>query len=115
MPPVFSSPNAHLATTGPAGSASTLEAPPRAQRAEPPQVDPPRAASATGAEQGPRWRDPFRHQRARHGHGAGFRWWHRLGAAAALVALIGALGVLLAALVGFAAFVGGVALETLIG
>lgn len=61
------------------------------------------------------WRDPFRRQRARYGPGAGFRWWHRLGAASALLVLIGVLGVLLAALVGFLAFVGGVALEAVIG
>ncbi len=61
------------------------------------------------------WWDPFRRQRARYGPSAGFRWWHRLGAAAALLVLIGVLGVLLAALVGFLAFVGGVALEAVIG
>lgn len=60
-------------------------------------------------------RDPFRRQRARHGRGAGFRWWHRLGAGVALLALIGLLGVLLAALVGLGAFIGGIALEALIG
>ena len=61
------------------------------------------------------WRDPFRRQRARHGRGAGFRWWHRLGAGLGLAVLIGVLGVLLAALVGLGAFLGGIALETLIG
>ena len=61
------------------------------------------------------WNDPFRRQRARYGTDAGFRWWHRIGAATALLMLIGALGVLLAALVGFGALVGGIALEALIG
>lgn len=104
MSNVFSPTTAHLATTGPAGSGPTLEGSSPSERAEPPR----RAEKS-------RWRDPFRSQRARYGPRAGFRWWHRLGAAVALGALIGILGVLLAALVGFAAFVGGVALEALIG
>ncbi|MCY3786325.1 MAG: hypothetical protein OXG47_06305 [bacterium] len=103
MSTVFSPATAHLAT-GPWGWASKLGRPPRSERAEPPSE-----ASAG------RRRDPFRAQRARHGPGAGFRWWQRLGAAAALLALIGALGLLLAALVGFVAFVGGIVLEALIG
>ncbi len=111
MSTVLSPTTAHLATTGPAGSASTLEGAHRSERADPPHD--------RGGGQHPgerfRWRDPFRQQRARHGPGAGFRWWHRLGAALALLALIGILSVLLAALVGFVAFVGGVALEALIG
>ena len=113
---VFASATAHLATTGPAGSPSTLEGAPAARRPEP-SPSPSwrggardRAAAATSL-----WRDPFRRQRARYGPGAGFRWWHRLGAAAALLTLIGVLGVLLAALVGFLAFVGGIALEAVIG
>ena len=61
------------------------------------------------------WRDPFRRQRARYGPTAGFLWWHRLGAALSLAILVGILGVMLAALVGFLAFVGGIALEALIG
>ena len=81
--------------------------------------------AATAGESGPSgrglrwesvgWRDPFRRQRARHGSGAGFRWWHRLGAGLGLATLIGVFGVLLAALVGLGAFLGGIALETLIG
>ena len=113
---VFSSANAHLATTGPAGSSSTLEGAPAGRHPAPspaparrgPGRD--RAGAATSL-----WRDPFRRQRARYGPGAGFRWWHRLGAATALLTLIGILGVLLAALVGFLAFVGGIALEAVIG
>lgn len=104
MSNVFSPTTAHLATTGPAGSGSTLEGASRSERAEPPH-----------RVERSRWRDPFRTQRARYGPRAGFRWWHRLGAAVALLALIGTLGVLLAALAGFAAFVGGIALEALIG
>ena len=114
---VFASATAHLTTTGPVGSLSTLEGAPGGQRpdsAAPPAPGPGdkrnRQPSATSL-----WRDPFRRQRARYGPGAGFRWWHRLGAAAALLALIGILGVLLAALVGFLAFVGGIALEAVIG
>ena len=116
MSTVLSPTTAHLATTGPAGSASTLEG---ASRSE--QADPQRGTFAAhrGGGRHPgerfRWRDPFRQQRARHGPGAGFRWWHRLGAAVALLTLIGILAVLLAALVGFGAFVGGIALEALIG
>lgn len=137
---VFSSATAHLATTGPVGSSSTLEGAPASQRpgsaaptgdastATPNQANAParrRPGPAAPPASGPGgdrhrsatslWRDPFRRQRARYGPGAGFRWWHRLGAAAALLALIGVLGVLLAALVGFLAFVGGVALEAVIG
>ena len=118
MSTVLSPTTAHLATAGPAGSASTLEGASRSERA-----DPPRGTIAAhrggGRDRGPgerfRWRDPFRQQRARHGPGAGFRWWQRLGATVALLAIIGILGVLLAALVGFGAFVGGIALEALIG
>lgn len=114
---VFASATAHLATTGPVGSSPTLEGAPADKRPAPAHAPPPRrdgnrdrAATATSL-----WWDPFRRQRARYGPGAGFRWWHRLGAAAALLVLIGVLGVLLAALVGFLAFVGGVALEAVIG
>lgn len=139
---VFASATAHLATTGPVGSSSTLGRAPASQRPE--SAAPSRDASGTTPNRAsapasqrpdtaappasgpddsrpgqgsaaPLWRDPFRRQRARYGPGAGFRWWHRLGAAAALLALIGVLGVLLAALVGFLAFVGGVALEAVIG
>ncbi|MYI55475.1 MAG: hypothetical protein F4062_00320 [Acidimicrobiia bacterium] len=114
---VFASATAHLATTGPVGSSSTLEGAPASQRPEP--ADPPASRPAAGDRRRPTatslWRDPFRRQRARYGPGAGFRWWHRLGAATALLVLIGVLGVLLAALVGFLAFVGGVALEAVIG
>lgn len=99
MSTVFSPANAHLAATGPAGSPSTLEG------------KSPRPGTAIEAL----WRDPFRRQRARHGRRAGFRWWHRLGAAAVLLLLIGILGVLLAALVGLGAFIGGIALEAIIG
>jgi len=112
---VFASATAHLTTTGPVGSSSTLEGAPAGGRPQP-SPTPARSdgvrdrAAATSL-----WRDPFRRQRARYGPGAGFRWWHRLGAAAALLALIGILGVLLAALVGFLAFVGGIALEAVIG
>ena len=139
---VFASATAHLATTGPVGSSSTLEGAPASQRPDPaaPTADAsrttPNRASASASQRphpaaptnsgagGDRhrpggttslWRDPFRRQRARYGSGAGFRWWHRLGAATALLVLIGVLGVLLAALVGFLAFVGGVALEAVIG
>lgn len=101
MSTVFSPANAHLATTRPAGSPSTLEGTARRQGRD------------LGANS--LWRDPFRHQRARHGRRAGFRWWHRLGAGAALLLLIGVLGVLLAALVGLGAFIGGIALEAVIG
>lgn len=113
---VFASATAHLATTGPVGSTPTLEGAPTGRRPEPSPTPPrsdglrDRAVAATSL-----WRDPFRRQRARYGPGAGFRWWHRLGAATALLALIGVLGVLLAALVGFLAFVGGIALEAVIG
>ena len=113
---VFASATAHLATTGPGGSSPTLEGAPAGERPAP--ADPPPAEGGTRARAAATtllWRDPFRRQRARYGRGAGFRWWHRLGAAAALLALIGVLGVLLAALVGFLAFVGGVALEAVIG
>ena len=118
MPAVFSPTTAHLATTGPTGSAPTLEGVPRSQRADAPPAVPEARRSGDrdpDTRAGSRWRDPFRHQRARHGPGAGFRWWQRLGAAVALALLIGILGILLAALVGFGAFVGGVALESLIG
>ena len=118
MSTVLSPATAHLATTGPAGSTSTLEGVSRSERPETPGAIAP-TRRGTGRDRDPgessRWRDPFRSQRARHGPGAGFRWWHRLGAAVALLALIGALGVLLAALVGLLAFVGGVALEAIIG
>lgn len=113
---VFASTTAHLATTGPADSSSTLEGTPAGERPAPHPTPlrrdgvRRRAASASSL-----WRDPFRRQRARYGPGAGFRWWHRLGAATALLALIGVLGVLLAALVGFLAIVGGIALEAVIG
>ena len=123
MSTVFSPANAHLATTGPANSPSTLEGTARRQgrdlratllrRAAPgtPDGDNPRPGTTVQAL----WRDPFRRQRARHGRRAGFRWWHRLGAGAALLLLIGVLGVLLAALVGLGAFIGGIALEAIIG
>lgn len=94
---MLSSATTHLATAGPSGSPPTLEGSPRGTR------------SATA------WRDPFRRQRARHGRSAGFRWWHRLTAGVALLVLIGLLGVLLAALVGLGAAIGGIALEALIG
>ena len=115
---VFASATAHLATTGPAGSSPTLEGAPAGERvasapAPPLHGDGARDRAAAAATS--LWRDPFRRQRARYGPGAGFRWWHRLGAATALLALIGVLGVLLAALVGFLAFVGGIALEAVIG
>lgn len=114
---VFASATAHLATTGPVGSSSTLEGAPASQR---PDSAAPTASGPDGNRHRPGspaslWRDPFRRQRARYGRGAGFRWWHRLGAAAALLVLIGVLGILLAALVGFLVFVGGVALEAVIG
>ena len=113
---VFNSATAHLATAGPAGTPSTLEGAPGAERLAPAHTPPARPDEAAGrAAAAALWRDPFRRQRARYGHGAGFRWWHRLGAGAALLALIGVLGVLLAALVGFLAFVGGIALEAVIG
>ena len=104
---MFASPNAHLATTGPSVSSSTLEGAPAGER--------PGRTRDRGTAARALWLDPFRSQRARYGPGAGFRWWHRLGAAVALLALIGLLAVLLAALVGFVAFVGGIALESLIG
>ena len=114
---VFASATTHLATAGPVGSSSTLGGAPASRRRDPaappgsgPAGNRRRPGSATRI-----WQDPFRRQRARYGPGAGFRWWHRLGAAAALLVLIGVLGVLLAALVGFLAFVGGVALEAVIG
>lgn len=111
---MFASATTHLATTGPVGSPPTLEGASTGGRpaATPTRRDDARglAAAATSL-----WRDPFRRQRARYGRGAGFRWWHRIGAAAALLTLIGVLGVLLAALVGFLAFVGGIALEAVIG
>jgi len=114
---VFASATAHLTTTGPLGSSSTLEGAPASQRPE--SAEPPAARPAGGDHgQGSAtslWRDPFRRQRARYGAGAGFRWWHRLGAATALLVLSGVLGVRLAALVGCLAFVGGVALEAVIG
>jgi len=114
---VFASATTHLAATGPVGSPSTLEGAPAGERSESSPPSPGRAGAArSGAALATTlWRDPFRRQRARYGPGAGFRWWHRLGAAAALLALIGILGVLLAALVGFLAFVGGIALEAVIG
>ena len=137
---VFASATTHLATTGPVGSSSTLEGALASQRPDPAtptgdtsRTTPSRASAPAGQRPDPAtptdpgaggdrhrsatslWRDPFRRQRARYGSGAGFRWWHRLGAAAALLVLIGVLGVLLAALVGFLAFVGGVALEAVIG
>ena len=114
---VFASTTAHLATTGPVGSSSTLEGAPASQRPGS-AAPPPPGRSGNRDHEGSAtslWRDPFRRQRARYGPGAGFRWWHRLGAATALLVLIGVLGVLLAALVGFVAFVGGVALEAVIG
>ena len=114
MSTVFSPANAHLATTGPAGSSSTLEGASRRQgtnlratlllRAAPVSHDGDTPRPRTAIEV--LWRDPFRRQRARHGRSAGFRWWHRLGAGAALLLLIGILGVLLAALVGLGAFIG---------
>ncbi len=113
---MFSSATAHLATTGPAGSSSTLEGAPAGERPAPAHAPAPRREGARDADAATSlWWDPFRRQRARYGPGAGFRWWHRLGAATALLVLIGVLGVLLAALVGFLAFVGGIALEAVIG
>lgn len=114
---VFASVTAHLTTTGPVGSSPTLEGAPASRRPE--SAEPAASRGARGDRRRPGatslWRDPFRRQRARYGPGAGFRWWHRLGAATALLVLIGVVGVLLAALVGFLAFVGGVALEAIIG
>ena len=113
---VFASATAHLATTGPVGSSPTLEGAPAPRRPAPsPSRSRPDGARDRAAATTSLWRDPFRRQRARYGPGAGFRWWHRLGAATALLALIGVLGILLAALVGFLAFVGGIALEAVIG
>ena len=114
---VFASATTHLAATGPVGSPSTLEGAPAGERPEATSPPPARAGVARdgAAPATTLWRDPFRRQRARYGPGAGFRWWHRLGAAVALLALIGILGVLLAGLVGFLSFVGGIALEAVIG
>lgn len=113
---VFSSATAYLATTGTVGSSPTLEGEPIGGHPTPPAT-PSRQGGTVAAAAAPTalWRDPFRRQRARYGRAAGFRWWQRLGAAAALLTLIGLLGVLLAALVGFLAFVGGIALEAVIG
>ncbi len=117
---VFASTTTHLAAAGSAESPSTLEPAPgaggfkrSAWRNRQPSQQNPTSNPTTSATTG--WRDPFRGQRARYGPEAGFHWWQRLGAAVGLLALIGILGVLLAALVGFGAFVGGIALEALIG
>lgn len=113
MSTVFSPANAHLATTGPAGSPATLEGTARLEGAA--TLEGTDRRRGRDLRETNLWRDPFRRQRARHGRRAGFRWWHRLGAAAALLLLIGFLGVLLAALVGLGAFIGGIAVEAIIG